>query len=95
MSTLDYLKTQLENMNNRINDIEKEKNEKGTYITKLETEINELQQLLETEKLSHSKLIKNYDYLLEVKKNTTDSYNQIEEAATTLCDILKNKCDGV
>ena len=82
-------------MNNRINDIEKEKNEKGTYITKLETEINELQQLLETEKLSHSKLSKNYDYLLEVKKNTTDSYNQIEEAATTLCDILKNKCDGV
>jgi chromosome segregation ATPase len=95
MSTLDYLKTQLEIMNNRINAIEKEKNEKGTYITKLETEINQLQQLLETEKLSHSKLSKNYDYLLEVKMNTTESYNQIEEAATTLCDILKNKCDGV
>jgi chromosome segregation ATPase len=95
MSTLDYLKTQLEIMNNRINAIEKEKNEKGTYITKLEIEINQLQQLLETEKLSHSKLSKNYDYLLEVKMNTTESYNQIEEAATTLCDILKNKCDGV
>jgi chromosome segregation ATPase len=95
MSTLDYLKTQLEIMNNRINAIEKEKNEKGTYITKLESEINQLQQLLETEKLSHSKLSKNYDYLLEVKMNTTESYNQIEEAATTLCDILKNKCDGV
>ena len=95
MSTLDYLKTQLENMNNRIIVIEKEKNEKYDYITNLENQLNELQNLLETERLSYTKLSKNYEYLLEVKKNTTDSYNQIEEAASTLCDILKNKCDGV
>ena len=45
--------------------------------------------------IQYDKLSENYNYLSEVQKETTNNYNQIEDAATTLLDILKSKCDNM
>jgi hypothetical protein len=43
----------------------------------------------------YDRWVHNHKYLNEVKENTMDNYNQIQESANTLLDILKNKCDGI
>ena len=40
-------------------------------------------------------MIQQYEHLLEVQQTTTTTYNQLEEAATTLLEILNSKCGGV
>ena len=95
MSQLELLKTHIENMNARINNIEKEINEKKQVIINYENQKNEIQLHLNNENAIYSKLVQNYEYLCEVKKNTSSNYTKLEEAATTLLDILRNKCDGI
>jgi hypothetical protein len=106
MSQLELLKTHIENMNTRIKTIESEINEKKQVILNVQSEKNqlimnyenkmiEIENILTSENAVYSKLVENYNYLCEVKQNTSSNYTQLEEAASTLLDILKNKCDGI
>jgi len=95
MSQLQLLKIQLEQMDSRIQDIEKQIMTKSQLLREIELKKEEIDYQLLSEKLSYEKLTHNYEYLLEIKKDTSSNYNQIEEAATTLLDIIKSKCDAI
>jgi hypothetical protein len=95
MSQLELLKTHIELMNTRIKTIESEINEKKQVIINYANQKNEIENHLNNENAIYSKLVQNYEYLCEVKQNTSSNYIQLEEAATTLLDILRNKCDGI
>ena len=95
MSQLELLKTHIELMNTRIKTIESEINEKKQVIINYENQKNEIVNHLNNENAIYSKLVQNFEYLCEVKQNTSSNYTQLEEAATTLLDILRNKCDGI
>jgi len=95
MSQLELLKTHIELMNTRIKTIEQEINEKKQVIINYGNQKNEIEFQLNNETAIYNKLVQNYEYLCEVKQNTSSNYIQLEEAATTLLDILRNKCDGI
>jgi chromosome segregation ATPase len=95
MSALESLKLQIEHMNKRINDIEIELNTRNQRLIDLNLQKIKLEETLLTEQLHYDTLLQNFEYLKEVRTNTTTNYNQIEESANTLLDILKNKCDGI
>lgn len=95
MSQLELLKTQIEIMNTRIKTIEQEIDERKQTIINFEHQKNVIEIQLNNENELYSKLVQNYEYLCEVKQNTSSNYLQLEEAATTLLDILRNKCDGI
>jgi len=95
MSPLESLKLQIEHMNKRIIDIEIDLNKRKNNISNLQLEKNKLEETLLIEQSQYDSLFQNFEYLKEVRTNTTDNYNQIEESANTLLDILKNKCDGI
>ena len=95
MSALESLKLQIEHMNKRINEIEIELSRRSQKLIDLNIQKNNLEETLLTEKKTYDTLLQNFEYLKEVRTNTTTNYNQIEESATTLLDILKNKCDGI
>ena len=95
MSQLELLKTHIENMNKRIKTIETEINEKKQVIINYENQRIEIETILNRENELYAKLVENHAYLCDVKQNTSSNYTQLEEAATTLLDILKNKCDGI
>ena len=54
-----------------------------------------IEETLLIENSAYDTLFQNFEYLKEVRTNTTTNYNQIEDSANTLLDILKNKCDGI
>ena len=95
MSSLELLKEQIENINKRINTMEKDISEKKNYINKITKDKENIDKLLEMETTLYDRWVHNHKYLNEVKENTMDNYNQIQESANTLLDILKNKCDGI
>ena len=95
MSQLELLKQHIDQMNTRIKNIEVEIERKRTYIEELNTKKEEIDSILSLEEATYKKLIGTFEYLLDVKTSTTNNFNQLEEAATTLLDILKNKCDDV
>jgi chromosome segregation ATPase len=95
MSALESLKLQIEHMNKRISDLELDLNKRSTNITILNNKKLELEEIILIEKTQYDTLFQNFNYLKEVRTNTTENYNQIEESANTLLDILKNKCDGI
>ena len=95
MSALESLKLQIDHMNKRIADIEIDLTNRKNHIDDLNIQKNKLENNLLTEQLQYDNLFQNFEYLKEVRTNTTTNYNQIEESANTLLDILKNKCDGI
>ena len=95
MSQLELLKTHIDQMNTRIKNIETEIQQKRVHIEKLNKQKEEIDSALTIEDLSYKKLISTFEYLSDVRTSTTSNFNQLEEAATTLLDILKNKCDDV
>ena len=95
MSALESLKLQIEHMNKRIKDIELELTNRKSYINDLNQQKVKIEETLLTENSAYDTLLQNFEYLKEVRTNTTTNYNQIEESANTLLDILKNKCDGI
>ena len=95
MSSLELLREQIENINNRIINMEKDIIEKKNYIIKITKDKEHIDNLLDSETSLYERLVHNHKYLNEVKENTMDNYNQIQESANTLLDILKNKCDGI
>jgi chromosome segregation ATPase len=95
MSALESLKLQIEHMNKRIVDIDRELTNRKTYINDLNQQKLKIEETLLTETSAYDTLLHNFEYLKQVRTNTTTNYNQIEESANTLLDILKNKCDGI
>ena len=87
--------TQIDIINSRIITMEQDLENKKQIINNLNITKEEIQNNLINEELKYNELLKNYNYLSEVKQNTTNNYNQILESANTLLDILKNKCDGI
>jgi hypothetical protein len=95
MSSLELLKTHIENINNKIKNMEKEIVERKSNIDKLFDDKEKINNLLQAEQEKYDKILHNHKYLVEVKDNTMENYNQIQESASTLLDILQNKCDGI
>jgi chromosome segregation ATPase len=95
MSALESLRLQIEHMNKRIIDIEKELSNRKTFIQDLNQQKLKIEETLLIENSEYDTLFQNFEYLKEVRTNTTTNYNQIEDSANTLLDILKNKCDGI
>jgi len=64
-------------------------------VSSLEKESQRIEEQLNNVKNNHNILVQNYNYLTEVHTETMNNYNQIEDAATTLLDIIKSKCDNI
>jgi chromosome segregation ATPase len=75
--------------------MEEELEDRKKSIHDLNIKKEEIQNNLIDEELKYNELLNNYNYLSDVKQNTTNNYNQILDSANTLLDILKNKCDGI
>ena len=95
MSQLELLKIQLDTMDKKIKEIYTNIENKKVLIITIQHTKKEIDQQLIDEQLAHDKLVQNYTYLCEVKQDTSSNYNQIEEAANTLLDIIKSKCDSI
>jgi chromosome segregation ATPase len=95
MSHLDILKDQMQAMGHKITQIKREMEQLQGLIGKLTKDKSDIETQLSNAEIQHTKLFENYNYLSEVQKETMNNYNQIEDAATTLLDILKSKCDSI
>ena len=95
MSQLQLLKAQIEAMDTRITQLNKEMSLKDSLITSIQQKKIDVDKQLLEEQGQYEKLMQNYNYLCEVKKDTAANFGQIEEAAITLLDILKTKCDSI
>ena len=95
MSKLELLKNQIDNMNLRIKNMNDEINTKKSKIINIKSQREQIEILLNTEDELYKTMVHQYEYLLEVQNTTTTNYNQLEEAATTLLEILNSKCGGV
>lgn len=94
MSKLETLKQQIDNMNLRIKHMDTEINTKKAHIININSQKQEIEVQLNNENNLYNTMVKQYEYLLEVQHTTTTNYNQLEEAATTLLEILNSKCGG-
>ena len=88
MSKLELLKNQIDNMNLRIKNMNDEINTKKSKIINIKSQREQIEILLNTEDELYKTMVHQYEYLLEVQNTTTTNYNQLEEAATTLLEIL-------
>ena len=95
MSQLELLKTRIDSMDNQIREIGLDIKVKQELIEKISNTKREIDQTLIDEQAQCEKLIQNYTYLSEVKKDTSINYHQIEEAAITLLEIIQNKCSSI
>lgn len=95
MSQLELLKKQLDSMDTRIKDISINIENKRVLINSIQNKKKEIDQQFIDEQVLYEKLIQNHTYLCEVKHDTSANFNQIEEAAITLLDIIKSKCDSI
>jgi hypothetical protein len=94
MSKLELLKQQIDNMNLRIKNMDTEINTKKGNILNINSQKEQIEILLTNENNLYNQMVQEYEYLSEVQKTTTANYNQLEEAATTLLEILNSKCGG-
>ena len=94
MSKLELLKNQIDHMNLRITTMKDEINTKKAKIINIGSQKEQIEILLNAENDLYKNLVQQYEYLLEVQNTTTTNYNQLEEAATTLLEILNSKCGG-
>jgi chromosome segregation ATPase len=95
MSQLDILKEQMEAMENKINKLKGSIDKSTIAVSTLEKESQRIEEDLNVARTNHETLMNNYNYLCDVHKETMNNYNQIEDAATTLLDIIKSKCDNI
>ena len=95
MSQLDILKDQMQAMGHKLSQIKREMDQIQVVVNKLRKDKDDIDTQLTNSEIQYDKLSENYNYLSEVQKETTNNYNQIEDAATTLLDILKSKCDNM
>jgi len=93
--SLELLKKQMDEMDNKITKLSSDLNKKEVIITALEKEFEKISNQLLTEKQTFTSMEENKKYLIEVKRDTESNYLQIENAATTLLEILKSKTDKI
>ena len=95
LSQLDILKEQMDAMENKIKLLKINIDKSNATVSNLEKESQRIEEQLTTAKNNNETLVQNYNYLCDVHKETMNNYNQIEDAATTLLDIIKSKCDNI
>ncbi len=93
--SLELLKKQMDEMDNKIFKLASDLTKKGAIITSLELEFEKLDIKLREERQSFKAMNENKEYLTDVKRDTETNYLQIEQAASTLLDILKSKTDKI
>ena len=71
------------------------KEKKSKIIEELEISSDQINKQLESEKKTFQSLEENKQYLIEVKNETESNYKQINDAASTLLQILKSKTDKI
>lgn len=93
--SLVLLKTQIDDMANKIKKLIEDLEKKTIIIKNLEHEYEKINEQLQNERTSFELLNENKNYLIEVQRDTETNYNQIESAAKTLLEILKSKTDKI
>ena len=93
--TLELLKKQMEEMDTKISKLTSDIEKKSKLIGELQSSYEKINLQLQTEKASFNALEENKKYLIEVKNETESNYKQINDAASTLLEILKSKTDKV
>jgi len=93
--SLVLLKTQIEDMDNKIKKLTSDLEKKTIIITNLENDYEKIGEQLQNERKSFELLNENKNYLIEVQRDTETNYKQIESAAITLLEILKSKTDKI
>ena len=94
-TSLELLKNQMEEMDTKIMKISTEINKKTKLIEDLEISYQKISEELLNEKKIFTSLEENKKYLIEVKNETESNYKQINDAASTLLEILKSKTDKI
>jgi chromosome segregation ATPase len=92
---LELLKKQMEEMDIKITKLSSEIDKKTKLIEDLELSHEKISTQLLTEKSVFVSLEENKKYLTEVKQETESNYKQINDAASTLLEILKSKTDKI
>ena len=87
------LKKQMTEMDTKITKVLSEIDKKTKLIEELELSYLKISKQLENEKKTFISLEENKQYLIEIKNETESNYNQINDAASTLLEILKSKTD--
>jgi predicted nucleic acid-binding Zn-ribbon protein len=95
MSHLDILKDQMNAMGDKIEQIQQEMRDLEIEISQFTEAKNKIEEQLTNAENRFTTLSNNHKYLTEVQKETTNNYNQIEDAATTLLEIIRSKCDNI
>lgn len=95
MTCLELLKYQMEEMDVKITKLSSEINSKNKLIQDLELSYEKIGAQLQNEKTQFNSLEENKKYLTEVKQETESNYKQINDAASTLLEILKSKTDKI
>lgn len=95
MSQLDILKDQMQSMGNKLGQLQRDMEQLQGIVNQLKQNKADLDSQLLNAESQYEKLSENYKYLTEVQCETMTNYNQIENAATTLLDIIKSKCDSI
>ena len=93
--SLELLKKQMIEMDNKINKLNTDIDKKEIIIKDLEKQFHEINEKLLLERKVIETWKENKIYLLDVKKETESNYTQIDNAASTLLEILKSKTDHV
>lgn len=92
---LELLKKQMEEMDTKIIKLSSEIDKKTKLIEDLELSYEKISVQLLSEKSVFASLEENKKYLIEVKQETESNYKQINDAASTLLEILKSKTDKI
>ena len=95
MTCLELLKKQMEEMDIKITKLSNDIDKKTKLIDDLELSYQKISEQLLTEKSIFASLEENKKYLVEVKQETESNYKQINDAASTLLEILKSKTDKI
>jgi chromosome segregation ATPase len=92
---LELLKKQIEEMDTKISKITNTLEKKTILIKDLEVSYENIGEQLKNEKTEFISLQDNKNYLIDVKNETESNYKQINDAASTLLEILKSKTDKI
>ena len=95
MTCLELLKKQMEEMDTKITKLSSEIDKRTKIIEDLELSHQKISAQLLSEKSIFVSLEENKKYLTEVKEETESNYKQINDAASTLLEILKSKTDKI
>ena len=92
---LESLKKQMVEMDQKINKLTTDIDKKEIIIYDLEIKFQQLNEQLNSEKQLIESWKVNKSYLIDVKTETESNFAQIDNAASTLLEILKSKTDKI